>query len=145
MTPEEYLKERLDDQITWYGRKSSKNKNMFKLLSVLLIIAATTIPFLTGYISETPVLKFVVGLLGVVVAIISGIISLNKYQENWIQYRTTCESLKHHKYLFETKSKPYNNDDAFQQLVNNIESIVSRENSQWSNYFKQATDTQDSL
>jgi len=43
-----YLKERLEDQIDWYDRKSISNQKSFKRLQVLIIVASATIPFLSG-------------------------------------------------------------------------------------------------
>lgn len=106
---------------------------MFKLLQILQIIAAASIPFLTGFITdETTDMKHVVAAIGAFIAIISGILSLYKFQENWIQYRTVAESLKHQKYLFLTKTYPYNTDDAHHVLVETIESLISQENTKWS-------------
>jgi hypothetical protein len=135
MDQETYIKDRLEDQITWYGDKSKRNKKWFKALSIIEVIAATTIPFLAGYINDkTPALNVIIGLLGVIIAIISGLISLNRFQELWIQYRTTCESLKHHKYLYISESKPYHGEDAFQLLVENVEALVSKENTKWGEF-----------
>ena len=53
MEQDEYLKNRLDDQIDWYDRKSVQNQKWFKRLQVISIIAAASIPFLSGYITET--------------------------------------------------------------------------------------------
>lgn len=43
-----YLKERLEDQIDWYDRKSISNQKSFKRLQVLIIVASATILFLSG-------------------------------------------------------------------------------------------------
>jgi len=138
MDEDKYIKERLDDQIDWYSNKSKRSQNWFKTLRVVEIIAAATIPFLAGYVTDSaPELKIVIGLLGVVIAFVAGIISLNKFQEIWIEYRTTSETLKHHKYLFLTKSAPYDKDDSFQTLVQTVEALISKENSNWNNYIKQ--------
>ena len=42
-----------------------------------------------------------VAIMGSVVAIISGFLSTFQFQKKWIEYRTTSETLKHEKYLFE--------------------------------------------
>jgi len=137
MDEEAYIKERLDDQIDWYSKKSKRSQNWFKTLRIIEIIAAATIPFLAGYATDAePELKVIIGLLGVVIAFVAGIISLNKFQEIWIEYRTTSETLKHHKYLFLTKSTPYDGDNAFQALVQTVEALISKENSNWNNYIK---------
>ena len=49
-------------------------------------------------------------------------------------YRTICETLRHEKYLFLTKTRPYNSNDAFNKLVEKIEGLISKENSQWSHF-----------
>jgi len=144
MNEESYIKERLDDQIDWYSKKSKRSQNWFKALRVVEIIAAAAIPFLAGYATDSePEIKVVIGLLGVVIALVAGIISLNKFQEIWIEYRTTSETLKHHKYLFLTKAVPYSNEDSFQILVQTVEALISKENSNWNNYIKQTEKEKD--
>jgi hypothetical protein len=138
MDEETYLKERLEDQIGWYDKKSQWNQKLFKRLRMAEIIAAAMIPFLSGYItlSDSKV-RFVVGFLGVTVAIIAGIVPLCKFHERWIEYRTTCETLKHHKYLFLTKTVPYDSENSFNVLVENVERFISKENSNWQNLQKE--------
>jgi len=136
ISEEQYLKDRLDDQINWYDTKSQFNKKWFVILKFLELIMATSIPFIVGFISyETMWLKFVAGFLGLLVAIVSGVQSIFKFHENWIQYRTTAETLKHEKYLYLTKTRPYDKEDAFNKLVERVESLISKEHSRWSHYF----------
>ncbi len=137
MDKDKYLQERLDDQIEWYDKKSQVNQKWFKLLKILEISSAALIPFIISFIADSSIiLKIIAGSLGILVVIISGIIGLYKFQENWIEYRTTCETLKHEKYLFLTKSNPYNIDNPLPLLVQRIESIISKENTYWSHYIK---------
>lgn len=138
MTTNDYLTDRVDNQIDWYDKKSSWNQRMFKQLQILQIAAAASIPILAGFITEqTTEMKHVVAGIGALIAVISGILSLYKFQENWIQYRTVSESLKHQKYLFLTKTYPYNADDATHVLVETVENLISQENSKWSQYTQQ--------
>ena len=127
-----YLKNRVDDQIDWFNKKSSYNQKMYKRLQLASIIAAALIPFFTGYLAQDDLLKYVVGMLGVLVTVFAGMNSLFKYQEIWISYRTTCEALQYEKYLFVTGTKPYNTQGSFNLLVERVESILSNENSNWS-------------
>lgn len=137
MDSEEYLKQRLQDQIDWYDKKSQWNQRWYKRLKAVEILMAVSIPFLVGYITETaPGMKFVVGFLSVIVAAIAGLVTLYKFQENWIEYRTTAESLKHEKYLYLTKAEPYNDENAFSKLVESVEDMISKENTRWSQYIK---------
>ena len=52
MLPEEYLQERLDDQIKWYDKKSSWNQTCFKRLRALEIFFPSAIPFLISHIAR---------------------------------------------------------------------------------------------
>jgi hypothetical protein len=140
MTPDEYIQQRLDDQINWYSTKSQTNQIWFKRLRILEILCAATIPFLAGFISEsTDYLRIVIGILGLTIAVIAGVLSIFKFQENWIEYRSTSEMLKHEKYMFMTKASPYNVQDSFPLLVNRVESLISKENTNWAQYVKSTT------
>ena len=135
-----YIAERLDDQIGWYDRKSASNQKWYKGLRMAQLLAAALIPFLTGYLApEMPTTKFVVGLLGVGIAAITGMLDLCRFQQHWIEYRTTCEALRKEKYLFLTDSEPYTGDLAakFRLLVQRAETLISKENSDWAHYLRQ--------
>ena len=135
MNETEYIEQRVDDQIRWYSTKSGWNQKVYKRLRVLEILCASSIPFLVSYVtSETVTLKVVVGVLGISVAVVSGVVALYKFQENWIQYRTMSESLKHEKFLFLSKVEPYNTDEPYLLFVQRIESLISKENSSWTQY-----------
>jgi len=137
MNEEEYLEERLDCQIDWYDRKSQWNQRWFKRLQVFQLVAAATIPFMAGYIDHEEFwIKFIIGLTGVLIAGAGAVVGLYKFQENWLEYRTTCESLRHEKYLFLTKTEPYDTEKPFDLLVKRVEAQISKENSNWSQYMK---------
>ncbi len=138
MNAEDYIKQRLDDQINWYDKTSTESQRRYKCLRSIEIVVAATIPFLAGFSTDAlPALKIAAGLAGIIVVVVSGFLALNQYQENWIDYRTTCESLRHHKYRFLTGAEPYSDQgDAFGHLVNNTEDLISKENTNWANYIK---------
>ena len=129
MDAEEYLKARLEPQIAWYDKKSTRNKLANTITKIVEILCAAMIPLLAGYAKGgQQSISVVIGILGVVVAASAGVSALLKYQEQWIKYRTTAESLKKEKYLFQTKVEPYNADDPLSVLVQRVETLVSQEN-----------------
>jgi hypothetical protein len=138
MTSEEYIRKRLEDQIGWYDRKSITSQRNFKRMRVAEIIAAALIPFLSGLALSKPEFHLVgtvaVGLLGMGIAIIAGILALGQHHEHWIEYRTVSESLKKEKFLYQTQVEPYDGDDAFGMLVQRVETLVSKENTNWAQY-----------
>ncbi len=130
---EQYVQERLQDQIEWYSRKSSLNKKYYYVLKFCILAFSTAIPVISGFLdfSDTAA-RVIAGVLGSLIALLTGAISLFKFQEKWTHYRTTSETLKHHKYLFLTHTHPYTSESkAFQTLVNHVEAVISSENSEW--------------
>ena len=131
MNEEEYLKDRLDDQINWYDRKSSQNQKTYKRLQFVLIISAASVPFISGYVDNLSYLQYLLGGIGVLIAAVTGLLSLYKFQEIWTTYRTTCESLRREKFLYLTKTDPYIEKNAFNLLVQRVEALLAKENSSW--------------
>jgi len=122
--------ERLEDQIAWYDKKSISSQRMYKRMKMVEILAAALIPFLAG--SKLPHVLTVTGGLGLLITVLEGALHLNQYQQNWVAYRSTCESLKHEKYAYLGKASPYMNDaDAHALLAERIESLVSQEHAKW--------------
>src|SRR5205809_4991385 len=131
ISPEEYIEQRINDQIGWYDRKSSTNQRWFKRLRFAEIVAAAIIPFLSGFSGDSLPIKVAIGALGVVVAVIASLLGLLQLQEHWIEYRATAESLRKEKFLFLTQTDPYDKDDAFHLLVQRVEGLLSKENTAW--------------
>src|SRR6266545_2264116 len=140
MTADEYVRDRLDHQIAWYDAKSRRNHAWFRGLRITELVLAAAIPFFASYASDArPHLKIAAGLSGVVVAILSGLIALEKFQENWIQYRATCEGLRHHKFRFLANAPPYDGPGAFPSLVSNVEALISSETTNWAQHLRSAS------
>ena len=135
MTEEDYIKERLEDQLTWYSEKSRHNKRLFHRMRLVEIASAALIPFSCGVIDNIVCLQWVVGILGVLVTLASAATALFRYQEKWIQYTTTKEQLKHEKYMYFTNTSPYEDEkNKFCLLVERVESLISKENSAWTTF-----------
>jgi uncharacterized protein DUF4231 len=131
ISPEDYVEQRINDQISWYDRRSITNKRWFKRLRFAEIVVAATIPFLSGFADKALAIKIAIGALGVFVAVIASLLGLLQLQVHWIEYRATAESLKKEKFLFLTQTDPYNKDDAFHLLVQRVEALLSKESTDW--------------
>jgi len=122
--------ERLEDQIAWYDHRSRKNQRIYKSIKIVEIFAAAMIPLLAPI--EVREVRWVTAGLGVAITILEGLLQLNQYQQNWISYRSTCESLKHEKYIFLAHASPYaNSQDPRALLAERVESLVSQEHAKW--------------
>ena len=144
MNDKEYMVERVDDQINWLEGKAASFKRKFMRIRTLELVCSALIPFLVAMIPGAGdndrlffVFKWVTGGLGVVITILAGIQTLNKYQELWSQYRAVAESLKSEKLMYLTQAGQYSNaPDAFQLFVINVESILARESEKWQRHIE---------
>jgi hypothetical protein len=129
-SPADPILERLEDQIRWYDSKSISNMRWYKRLKISEIAFAATIPLLAT--SGLPHILIVTGVLGVLVTLFEGLLQLNQYHENWIRYRSTCESLKHEKYIYLANAGPYTGVERPRSLLaERVESLVSQEHAKW--------------
>ncbi len=127
--------ERLDDQINWYDRKSSYSQKAYKVIKVIEILAAALVPLSAGL--HWP--AAITGSLGVLIAVLEGLLQLNQYHHNWIAYRLTSETLKHEKYLYLANAGPYSAPaNAHALLAERIESLVSQEDAKWASAQEEA-------
>ena len=120
--------DRLQDQLEWYDKNSGKNQRTFKGLKIATMLAAALVPVFASKATLTGV----AAALGVLIVIFEGLQHLYQYQANWIAYRSTCEALKHEKFLYLAMAGPYAAvGDAHALLAERIESTVSQEHAKW--------------
>jgi len=118
---------RLEKEIEWYSRKSARCQRLYKWLKFVEIVAAAAIPLLAGF--GTPV--EVLAVLGALIVVLEGLQHVNQYQSNWITYRSTCEALKHEKFLYLAGAGPYEVERPHSLLAERIESLISQEHAKW--------------
>jgi len=147
-----YLINRLGDQIIWYNNKSGYFKNKWEKYRRIVIILSASIPFLVGLIGVeissneatndniALVVKILVGVAGVIIAVLEGFNSLFKSQELYIDYRVTSEQLKQEFSYFLGKGGDYislDSEAAFSRLVGNVEVLMANQNNRWSEVTRQ--------
>ena len=133
MNQDEYIEQRLDNQMRWYSDKSVVNQRKYKRWQVIKIVTALLITILSLLsIKYDEYIPYVVGLLGAFIIFIESFVKIFDYKKLWISYRITSENLKKEKLLFKTKSHPYKNEsEAFDLLVQRCESIMENEKVSW--------------
>jgi hypothetical protein len=139
---QEPTKERLEDQIDWYDRKSQRAQRRFKMLKLAQVVIAGLIPLASTFPIPEARFKWIIATLGLLVLMIETIQQLNQDQQNWIAYRSTCEALKHEKYLYLAAAGPYGNSENGEKrialLAERIEGLVSQEHAKWVSAQEQA-------
>jgi hypothetical protein len=119
--------ERLEDQLSWYDRKSRDNQRRYKWLKLLELAIAAALPVVAAL--NSPI--WVTGGLAAVIVLLEGAQHLYQFQEHWITYRSTAEALKHERYLYLATAGPYGSEDRHRQLAERLEGLVSQEHAKW--------------
>lgn len=131
---------RLEDQLGWYDKKSSRAQRWYKSLKFTQIGLAVFIPIASHF--DPGIAKWITSVSGALIAILEGVQHMNQYSTLWITYRSTTEYLRHEKFLFLSGAGPYKSIDNREQLIllaERIEERVSAEHANWFNEMKRAT------
>jgi Protein of unknown function (DUF4231) len=129
-----YKQDRLEEQIKWHSQKAHHNKQKFRLYQIIILIASAIIPTVNVVNFTDLPTRISSSIMAGIIAVATGITQLEKYQENWILYRTSTELLKKEKYFFENNAGEYSNLSDVEKnklLVERVESIVSAETSRY--------------
>lgn len=127
---EKYLEDRYYPQIEWYDKKSIRNQKIYRILQWGVIILAAVTPVLVTIGGTWERWSAVV--ISCLVAIGTASLKTFKYQENWINYRTTCETMTKEIHYYNAGIDDYKDtDDAMGVFVKRVEALISRENTVW--------------
>jgi hypothetical protein len=133
----EPLHERLQGQIDWYDRKARSNQRAYKVSKISIVALAILIPVLAEY-GHIPGFEggpaFLVGVAAGAIVLLEGLQVVNKWQENWILYRATCEGLRNERHLYADKAGPYAGlkpDAAHRLLAERTSSLMMAEHGKW--------------
>jgi hypothetical protein len=133
-----YLLDRLNQQLAWLSKASRSNKRTFLRLRILEVLLGTGITIFRPFVTRWGWGPLAIALAGGGIALSGSLLALNRHQENWLRYRGLAESIKRQKYLFLTGTLPYDDPTtAFPRLVTACESLLSAENSHWSQQMSQ--------
>jgi len=120
--------DRLEEQIDWYDRKSGHGQRWYKRIKLLQLVTAAAIPVAALLHAS----DWVPGVLGSAVVVLEGTQQLHQHQEHWITYRSTCEALRHERYLYLALAGPYASAvNPLTLLAERIEGLVSQEHAKW--------------
>ena len=131
---EQYVKERYTRQVDWYDGKATENQKKYRVMQWSIIVLAALTPVLIelrlrGSYGHLPTAT------SAVVAIVTAGLKTFKYQENWINYRTTCETLRKEYHYYNAVIGEYQELERGEKrrglFVSRVESLISRENTMW--------------
>jgi len=140
MGPENYLKDRVQNQLSWYSQKSANNKRWYQSLRLLQITLGIAVTAGTAYADALPWGAYLPAIFGALISLSAAWETVFDYQNNWVRYRRIKEDLLREKLFFETSSGPYRrrsadddeNEGLFSLFVTRVEGLLSEEVEQWS-------------
>lgn len=124
---------RLDGQQRYYSARSSLYQDRYKQIKLALIVVSASIPIL-AFLPWLETARYIVAGAGVVIAVLEGLLLLNRYGEHGITFRRTSEGLKRERALLLARAGEYrdkDDNDALRLLAERTEALVAEENQQW--------------
>ena len=164
MADRQYITERVEDQIKYFGAKASKAQKKYKKYKRWEIIIAACIPVLIAFstltvfsstvfwwdtveiegvltqksiFSLSTILQIIAAIGGIAIVVLKGLVDLEDYYKTWKDFRSTEMTMLQEKYKFVTRTEPYDETDAYALLVEEIEGILNKENQKWRSVKKQ--------
>ena len=132
---DQYLEERYRDQLRWYSRKATANKKWYHGYQVAISCLSAIVSFTValGLYEGDGVRWYIVSLAtSAVLAVLTGFQKLFRFHENWVEYRTTAESLKKEEYYYRFRCGEYSSAaSAEETFVERVESFISQQNTLW--------------
>ncbi len=133
----DYEAERLDPAIAWYEARSARSKHWFYFLQGVQLVTSTLVTVLAAWSAEA-VPRPVLAAVSAVAALAAGLLALFGWQQQWIRYRATAETLKHEKFLHRSRGGPYRDATSAALLAERCEGVVSSEHAVWATAMERA-------
>ena len=123
----EFLKKRWLHQVLYWDQRSRAARRKYFLLRSVIVVGGVLIPTLAGLQFEA--LRYVIGGIGLVVALSAALESLFSYGEIWRLKRRAAERLKIEGWRFFQKAGDYSDDygKAFPTFADRSETIIEQE------------------
>jgi Protein of unknown function (DUF4231) len=122
---------RLENEIAWYDTRAEHNRHWFKRLKVGQMATAAGIPVAAA--ASAP--AWLLGGGGALIVVLEGVQQLQHYQQEWTTHRSTCEKLKHEKYLYLARAGPYGTSPSPERrLAERVEGLVTQEHAVWTSW-----------
>src|SRR3954464_10862943 len=126
---EQYFKQDLKGQRSWYSERASAYKQRTQVLGLLVIGAGAVTSFVQVF-SPQPWVPVITAALGAIVVLIEGWQRISRYGETWTGYRTASERMKREQRLYVNGAGAYRNveeNEAYLRFVEAIEAIIAEE------------------
>jgi len=122
------IRSRLEAQIKFYDEGALRNSRLYHVSKVVELMAAAAVAPVSAL--GGPV--WVTASLGSLIVVLEGTQHVFQFHDRWIAYRSTCEAIRHERYLYLVGAGPYagaRQPDIM--LAERVENLMSHEHAQW--------------
>jgi hypothetical protein len=132
---DDLLWQELTAHFRWYDKAATRSRLAYQVLKMAALIAGAAVTVLAA-VSAPPVLT--ASLAGLVV-VMEGAQQLYQCHRNWLTYRATAETLRHHAFLYVADVMPYDDPATRRDLLAAfIKDLTANENNQWAAAMRQS-------
>ena len=143
MKPEDYIRDRINDQLRFYDKKAVYYKSRYLSMRAATVIGGAMVPVLVNltfnnlalnlwvFVLHINVVKVATTLISLMVVLFVSLESVYHFKEQWRNYRSTAEMLKKEYYLFVSGKGRYAGkgpEVAFKVFVEKCETAIDVEN-----------------
>lgn len=123
----ELIKKRVKQVLEWNMNKAISNKKIFYRMSISLLILNASIPIINQLDNQSILVTCVASLC----TIITGIITLLNFKDEWYQYRTCTESIKRECMMLNCRCGEYESEEREKLFLIKFEQILLNERTYW--------------
>ena len=137
MQIDEYIEHRLNEQLSWFSRKSASCQREYKRLRYIETVCILLLPIAGLLPIPGDARSLLLVILGAIAAYVRFFAELNSCHDLWLRYRLAAEMLKREKLLHATHAGAYRGDDRDDVLIVNVERIISAANNEWAQLMRE--------
>lgn len=142
LSPSQYMSERLEPQIRYYERGANAAKRKHFAIQTTVVGLGVFLPVVVNLSAQIEARQVQLAALAtavsLVLAFLNGIANLRKHGDLWLQFRITEELLKREKFLYLTRSEPYEESDRDVRFVASVEALISSEHNRFHSLMEEA-------
>ena len=128
LTPEEYVEERLNPEMSYYNKSATLSKQRYLQMRAITVVGGALVPVLVNVDSQY--IDLLTTAISLMVVLFVSLETVYRFREQWTNYRTAEQNLRNEYFLFTSKSGDYAGLDepsAFALFVNRIEQAIEAE------------------
>ena len=130
-SPQDYIDNRLNDQLRWYRDKAGEAKQRYAWLATVQFGMTASVPVLNAIGAHDLRFIYVASICAAIAAVSMGFLALGNHQQNWLRYRQAANSLETIFWLYKHGAAPFDGPERDRLLVERAEDVMAQESGQW--------------